>query len=191
MIGFNDFQIAPYIPYNIILQLIENENIFKILKYPEYDCLNKENVPYEEKINMIWKNQDRQEDYNIFINRTINNMIYDAKTILKIYKVDIQPVNRSLSIVSYEFDILYGSKIALINYNGVPCNRADVLETEILKTLNGKNVNGVGVLQFNEDLTRICRSRNNLGNESTFSGTSLIMATQIGSSGGDNCEFGY
>ena len=65
---FNNFAMLPSVPYNIIMTLAQNnENIFKMLKYNTYDCLSQPNLTFEEKMEMIYKNQDQQQDYRIFL----------------------------------------------------------------------------------------------------------------------------
>ena len=177
---FNKFTTLPYIPYNIILELTKNDNIFKILKYSDYDCLSKPNLSLNDKIKMIWKNQDNQEDYNIFLSRTMENMILEAKTILRIYKYDDIPVDCVKGLVTYEIDILYGDKIAMIDYNGVPCNRGDVLQTEILQTLNGCYVNGlISELQYNRQMSRTSKGMTGLNMQNKYLGQSMILVGQI------------
>ncbi|MGL4453542.1 MAG: hypothetical protein ACRCTZ_20475, partial [Sarcina sp.] len=160
---------------------------WKILKYPTYDCISKPNLTIEEKSMMIWKNQDNSQDYNIFFNNVVDNMILDSKTLLKLYKFDGSPETHIVSTLSYQFDFLYGTKISIIDYYGIPCNRGDALEAEILKTLNGVEVSGVGMLQYNRRLSRLCRSFTNYGNSSTFSGNSIVMATLSSDLSGDSC----
>lgn len=184
---FNNSASIPFIPYKIVEKLMLNENFFKILKYPTYDCLSKPNLTIEEKANMIWKNQDNSQDYFIFFNGVVDNMILDAKTLLKLYKFESSPDTHIVSTLTYQFDFLYGTKICLIDYNGIPCNRGDVLEAELLKTLNGQDISGVGKLQHNKRLSRFCRSFVNFGNSSTFSGNSVIMATLSSDLGDDGC----
>ena len=67
-----------------------------------------------------------------------------------------------------------------MEYNGLPCNRGDVFESELMQTLNGIDVAGVGLLQFNHGLSTLSRSGMNLGNNKTFSGISIVMAVQNG-----------
>lgn len=186
---FNTFAQIPSIPYNIIMALAaNNENIFKILKYNTYDCLSQPVLSFKEKMGLIYKNQDQQQDYRIFLNPLVENMQYDATTILKCYRYDIWPKNHLLAVAVYEFDILFGDKIAIIDYNGIPCNRADVMETEILKTLNGSiAINGIGQFQFNADLSQYCRSRMVLNNTRNYNGSSLFMAVQVGSIDESGC----
>lgn len=185
--SFNQFTQMPFIPYLLIEKLMENENIWKILKYSTYDCLSKENLSLEEKSQMIWKNQDNQIDYNVFLTPLIEDMIYDSKTILKCYRYYSVPLTHINSIVTYEIDILYGGKISLIDYNGVPCSRSDVLETEIIKTLNGSDVGGIGYFQFNKELSSFCQSKMVLGNDKTFTGSAIVFGTNLSNIEQDSC----
>lgn len=184
---FNKFTGLPFIPYRIVEKLTENENLFKLLKYNTYDCLGSDNLTLDEKLAMVWKDQPNMEDYNIFLTNIEANELSDSKTFLKIYKYDMLPDNPVLSTVAYKFDVLYGTKNALVEYQGVPCNRSDVIEMEIMKTLNGADVAGVGMLQFNHELSRLCRSMMTIGNNDTFTGTTIIMATQLADLGVDGC----
>lgn len=177
---YNKYLTMPYIPYKIIEYLAKNnENLWKILKYNDYDCLSKDDLTFEEKMELIWSHENRQEDYNIFITDLIVDSIPNEKTIIKIYKYFTIPENNINANALYEFDILYGGKIAMIDYNGYPCNRGDVCEAEILSTLNGVDVGGVGMLEFNRRKSSMSKSGLNIGDNKNFTGTSLIMVTNI------------
>lgn len=89
--------------------------------------------------------------------------------------------------MAYKFDVLYGTKNALVDYQGVPCNRGDVIEMELMKTLNGADVAGVGLMQFNHELSRLSRSMMTIGNNDTFTGITIVMATQLADIGVDGC----
>ena len=67
----------------------------------------------------------------------------------------------------------------LVKLNGVTCNRGDVIEMEIMRTLNGEDVAGVGFLQYDERLSSLCSSRVGIGNNYTFTGLTIVMATQV------------
>lgn len=183
---YNNFLSMPYIPYRIIEYLAyNNENIWKILKYNTYDCLSEENLTFEEKMSLIWSHQADQENYRIFFTALVENMIPLSDTIIKIYKDITIPRSRVNAIAGYEFDILYGGKISLIEYNGVPCNRGDVCEAEILSTLNGVEIGGVGRLEFNTEKISASRSALNIGDNKSFTGTSLLLAVDISDIGDD------
>lgn len=181
---YNQYSALPYIPYNILKYLVENnENIWKLLKYNTYDALSKENLTHDEKIALLWTQQDNQERYRVFLTNLLSNMIPDATSMLRIYRIGTTPINHLLGTSVYEFDMLFGDKIAMVEYENTPCNRADVFEMELLKTLNGKEVSGVGVLQFNQKVSVLSRSVMNIGNDKTYTGISILMAVNIGNIG--------
>lgn len=189
MASFNKFLTLPFIPYRIVVALTQNDNFFKLLKYNTYNALSMPNLTEDEKLQLICKDFDDMHNYNIFLTNVEPNELVNSKTILKLYRYDTLPINHIVSTISYRFDILYGTKNALVDYQGVPCPRVDVMEMELMKTLNGADVAGVGKLQFNHDLSRLCRSTLNIGNNYTFTGTSIVMATQLADLGGDHsCE---
>lgn len=179
MASFNKFTSLPFIPYRIVTTLMNNDNFFKLLKYNTYDALSKPNLTEDEKLELICKDEDDMHNFNIFFTNVEPNELVKSKTILKIYRYDTMPDNYALATICYKFDILYGTKNAMVDYQGVPCARIDVMEMELMKTLNGADVAGVGMLQFNHELSRLSRSTLNIGNNYTFTGTSIIMATQI------------
>ncbi len=185
MASFNKFTSLPFVPYRIVVKLTENDNFFKLLKYNTYDALSMPNLTEDEKLELICKDFDDMHNFNIFLTNIEPNELVSSKTILKLYRYDTLPDNYVISTISYKFDILYGTKNALVDYQGVPCPRVDVMEMELMKTLNGADVAGVGKLQFNHDLSRLCRSTLNIGNNYTFTGTSIVMATQLSDTGGD------
>lgn len=188
MAGYNTFANMPFVPYKIIEHLAtKNETIWKLLKYGEYDALSHPNLSLNEKLEMIWKGQADTQNYNVFFTKLLENAEPDAKTILKIYKFVTEPTDTLIANVSYEFDILYGGKLSIVDYDGVPCNRGEVFETELLRTLNGSNVGGVGMLQFNRRLSSFSKSMMNIGNNKTYIGNSVIMTTQMGSVANDGC----
>lgn len=186
MAMYNKYISMPYIPYRIIEYLANNnENLWKILKYNTYDCLSEDDLTFEEKMELVWSHEANQEDYNIFLTALVENMIPVSGTIIKIYKEMTLPRNHINAVAGYEIDILYGGKIALVEYNGIPCNRGDVCEAEILSTLNGVEVDGVGKLEFSMKKLGSSRSSLNIGDNKSFTGTSLLMGVDI-SDIGDN-----
>lgn len=179
MLSYNRYDSMPYIPYRVLEYLAyNNENIWKILKYDDYEALNHDPLTFEEKIQLIWKT-GRQENYRVFVSYLVEDLMTDSTTILKLFKYNTVPQNNIAAYATYEFNILYGGKIAMVNYNGIPCNRGDVVEREILKTLNGVEVGGVGTLQFNVQVSPIVRSSLNIGNNKTFEGTTLYMGVLL------------
>lgn len=183
---FNQYHTMPFIPYRILEYLAtNNDNIWKILQYGEYNCLSKPALSFQQKMQLIWKDSGRQEDYRVFLTYLVEDLIVDSTTILKLFRYNTIPENNIAGYATYEFNLLYGGKISVIDYQGVPCSRGDVLEMEILKTLNGKNVGGVGMLQFNTQVSPIVRSSLNIGNNKTFEGITLYMGVRLDDIGKD------
>ena len=56
-----------------------------------------------------------------------------------------------------------------------------------MKTLNGADVGGIGCFQFNRELSSFSQSRMVLGNDKTFTGTAIVMATNLSNVKEDTC----
>lgn len=176
---YNSYETVPYIAYNIVNHLLKNEVIWKILKYDDYDALSKDDLTDDEKIDMIWRGQENQEDYNVFLTPMEVDIIDDSKTRLKIYDYMIVGQNKDIGILLMRFNILCFNKSTMIEYNGIPCSRLTVMKAELLKELNGADVGGVGVMEMNNELQRYCGSTQDSGNNKNVIGDTLTMALQI------------
>ena len=176
-VKYNKFLSMPYVPFKIIMALLENDNFCKLMYYNTMDALSKPNLTMAQKRHLIWDGSDDMDNYNIFMTNIQPNEEIENRTVLKVYRYNTEPNNNITATVCYRFDILYGSKIPLVKYNGITCNRGDVIEMEIMKTLNGEYVAGVGFLQYNDALTTLCNSQVGIGNSYTFTGLSIIMGT--------------
>ena len=88
----------------------------------------------------------------------------------------------------FAFDFLYGVTMALIDRDGIPVNRGDLFIHELLKTLNGVYVGGVGKLMFNNDQTRYDFARSVIADSKKFSGVQIYLSTNMGDVGStENC----
>lgn len=176
----NIFSSMPFIPYKIVMALMENENFCKLIYYNTMDALSQPNLTIEQKQALIWDgDKDRMDHYNIFLTNIQPNSEIENRTIFKCYRTHTKPLNLVMATVAYRFDIIFGSKIPLVFCEGIPCNRGDVIEHEIMKSLNNIDVAGVGKLQYNAELTALCGTNIGVGNNYTFAGFSIVMATQI------------
>lgn len=187
---YNSLSALPNAPYNILTYLAQNnENIWKMLKYNSYDALSQSELSMSEKLDLVWKNGP-QEDYSVFFTNLIEDEICESKCILKIYQYYIH-ANPSIYVSTpvFAFDFLFGGKMSLIDRDGIPVNRGDLFVHEILKTLNGVYIGGVGQLQLSDDLSRYSAGRAVIGNSKTFTGVVLYLSTLMGD-GGENtgCE---
>lgn len=180
---FNSLSNLPAVPYNIITHLaIQDEIIWKMLKYNSYDALSKPNLTLKEKLDLIWK-QGSDEDYGVFLKPLVEDAITQSKSIMKCYQYYINPEQPHLSNVTFAFDFLYGGNMSLVEYNGIPVSRGDLFIHRLLYILNGADVGGVGKLIFHENISRYSSAMSTIGNSKTFSGVQIFMTVKIGDSG--------
>lgn len=182
---YNSLSALPYIPYNIMVYLARDpkaENLWKLLAYNDYDALSKPNLSFNEKMDLVWRT-GVQEDYSVFLSGLVEDAIADSKCILKIYNFLVEPDSPYISNVTYAFDFLYGGKMSLVEYNGVPVSRGDLFINIILSVLNGVTVGGVGKVVFSEDISRYAGGKYTIGNSKTFCGVCLYLSTMVGDAG--------
>lgn len=181
---YNSMSALPSIPYNILTYLAksDNEDLWKLLAYSDYDALSKPNLTFKQKMNLIWR-KGPQDKFNIFFTPLVEDAIINSKPILKIYQYYIHANQLYTATVVYAFDFLYGGKMSMVEFDGVPVSRGDLLVNYLLTELNGAEVGGVGKLMFFDDLSRYCLAKSTIGNSKTFTGECLYMAVNIGDSG--------
>lgn len=186
---YNSLSALPKAPYEILRYLaLNNENIWKMLKYNSYDALSKPDLTFVEKMNLVWK-EGAQEKYSVFFTNLVEDVICESKCILKIYDsyVHANP-NIYNSIVIFSFDFLYGGQMSLVEKEGIPVNRGDLFINELLTTLNGVPIGGVGKLMFSDDMSRYDSAQAVVGNSKTFTGVVIKLSTLMGDSGKeDSC----
>lgn len=182
---YNSMSQLAYIPYNILTYLAQEEQIlWKLLAYNGYDALSHPDLTLSQKLNLIWK-EGPQEPYSVFMTNIVDDAISESKTIMKLYNYYIHAKDLYLAPTVYAFDILYGPKMSLVEYNGVPVSRADLFVNRLLTLLNGVYVGGVGKLMFFDDMSRYDLGRSVIGNSKTFTGYQLFLSVNVGDTGED------
>lgn len=175
----NRYTSLPSVPYKIIAYLAEhNQKLFKALYYNDIDALSKPDLTQEQIMDMIYVDEGREADKHIFLKPLIGEELTDSVTQLRVYKYAISPTDSMVSVVNYRFDIITGSKISLVYDNKIPCTRLDIIETELLNTLNGVDLFGTGKFQFNRDLSTSDKQLLALSNSKNFLGSLLIMSVR-------------
>ena len=182
---YNSMSRLPSIPYNILTYLAQEEQIlWKLLAYNSYDALSQPDLTFSQKMDLVWK-EGPQEPYSVFMTNIIDDAIPEAKTIMKLYNYYIHAKDLFVAPTVYAFDILYGPKMSLVDYNGVPVSRADLFVNRILTLLNGVYVGGVGKLIFFDDISRYDLGRTVVGNSKTFTGYQIFLSVNVGDVGED------
>lgn len=188
---YNSLSTLPSIPYKIIEYLATSpkaENLWKMLKYPEYDALSKPNLTTREKLKLLWRNGP-QEEHSVFLTGLIEDAIAESRCIFKMYNYYDRPVELYISNIVYAFDFLYGGQISLVDYNGIPVSRGDLFIHTILNTLNGVEVGGVGKLMFYENFSRYNIGKSVVGDMKKFTGVSIYLGIKVGDTGSQSgCE---
>lgn len=188
---YNQLTSLSKIPYKIVenLALSNNENLWKALYYNNYKCLSEKDLSFKEKKDLIYKNESDQLEHRVFLQPLVSDELTNAMTQLRINKINISPTDRYESIILYEFMVLTGEKIALIeDEDGIPVPRVDYIEQELIKELNGKDIGaGSGFLEFNKDLSRNINESLSINNGKTAFGTTLVMGIRIVELGENGC----
>lgn len=182
---YNSLSALPSIPYNILAYLAtkpEANNLWKLLAYNGYDALSKPDLTMEQKLSLVWKT-GAQEKYSVFFTNLVEDAIAESRCIFKLYNYMIQPTSSYIASVVYAFDFLYGGKMSLVEYNGIPVSRGDLFLHTIMATLNGAEIGGVGKLIMSDDLSRYCGAKSVIGNSKTFTGVCLYIGVMVGDTG--------
>lgn len=195
--NFNQFSNIDSIDTRIINYLRDTENkdterLWKLLKYSTMRALYEKPLDKKEKNALIYKDSDQMK-MRVFNMPLIEDSFTETCSIIKVYLYSIEPITHLTAKVNVKIDIL--SHNALNNiYNdesdlldgGRPVeenitmkNRNNVLLKSILRTLNGANIEGVGKLQFNMELSKESKMQNNLNNQDNFYGYSLVMSCML------------
>ncbi len=192
--AFNDFSEMPYIPYKMLEALLTEgsqvaQDFWKLLKYADVDALDKTDLTYEEKIELIWRGESLEQNYNVFLKPLIGSSLdtAEAQTQLRIFRFTSMPTNQFESIITIEADFITNEKTALVYQNGMLCERTDLMESMFLNIFNGRDIGlGSGYVNFNREFSRSCNSQLNIGNSKSFYGRSLVLAISFasGESGG-------
>ena len=203
--AYNRFVNLDSVEFRIIDFLAKSEdkyaqNLFKVLKYDSEDCLFKDNLSYEEKMELLYKNNGDASDERIYMSPYIDDAYTVQSSHLHIYVYSIVPQNHIISTVNIGIETIVHNKISNIygdaslynpqsnpselGPNGEPTiiykSRASELVKCVLAALNGSFVAGVGTLQFNSQLTGSeSRSKMSLWNGKKFFGHMTIMSTQM------------
>ena len=199
---FNKFHNLDSVETRVINYLKNTETddcnrMWKLLKYSDMKALYKDDLSKEDKVKLIY--QDKNEsDCRVFSFAYIEDNFTEVCSILKVYIHSIQPVNHLTSTVNICVDILTHNKISnvyndesdildngrLVEENISTKNRNTVILKAILATLNGADIEGAGVLQFNKELSDKCQAEMKLSNNRNFYGYTIVLSCQMSGIGG-------
>jgi len=175
---YNNFSGISQVPYKIVSHLFGNEDIWKLIAYSTNDALSKPALTPAQKAALVWKGEDRQEDCRVYLTPMQEN-IQDTQTVLlRIYLVEIKPVNHIRSLLTYGVEVLCQTKLGMLE-DGVP--RLDLLWELIIGELAQVSVGGIGELFFDASKNARCRLTFNAENGKNYMGYGSMLSVHYSS----------
>lgn len=179
--AYNRFTNYGQLSYNIITYLMKNnEDLWKMLKYNDNTALSQPNLTLNEKASLIYSGQINSENYRVFRDAFTDDAFTSQVSQLRIFPSYTNPENHIVSIQDIQIQIVVHNKI---NYLDNYVMRLDYMIEQILSTLNGSDIGGLGEMYFNKE-----RSRNdniyrgaNVGNNKNFLGALITMSVNLSS----------
>lgn len=136
----------PFYSYNCVAYLMnQNEDVWKLLKYNDSDCLNKPNLTPSEKSALIYKGEPDESIFRMFLADGEINAFVSEATIMRIFPYSIYPENRTVSTVTLAFDLFTHFRIAHLNDYSTRIERMSQI---VLSTFNGEQIPDVGQMFF-------------------------------------------
>lgn len=139
----------PQMPYLMISEILtENNNIWKLLQYNEANALDQADLTSAQKRALIFNGEGDEAEYRVFTNLFLDESFNEVQSQIRVDVNEIRPDNYVYAQLNIGVMILsHNSIMTLNNYE----NRTTRLLHEIIKTLNGIEINGIGKLVFDRD----------------------------------------
>lgn len=184
--NFNSFKGISQVPYKIITEhLFYNENIWKLLYYTEgvdgnpiARPLEQPNLTNKQKRELIYNGIGDVNKFRVFF--TSFPLVEETSgqvSQIRIYRNRALPKDTFISNVNWTIELPCHNDISTIIVDNVVVNRVDLLQEEILETLNGKEIGGIGTLMFSYDsLQRMSDKSNFVRYNTQFSGYTFDLS---------------
>ena len=159
--------------------MLNNEDIWKLLKYDTQDALEKPNLTREEKAKLIYPGASGgdMDDYRVFRTPYLDDLTTNQQAQLRVYLESITPDTRLYGTVDVNIEVICHVKMIELNdYQ----NRAESIVWQVIKTLNGADVGGIGKLFFDRNGSFYDLIKMNRYNNRNFYGYTITMSTKIG-----------
>lgn len=170
----------------------QTEIIWKLLYYNDTDALNRELPTYEQVANLVCNDDITQTDKKIFRSPHFEDAWLTETALLKIYVEQIVPVDRYKAVVNIGIDVISHNKCINIfapedensppidTVNGVDIristrSRVTTLVEAVLHLLNGAHVEGVGNLEFSQEMSRFQQAQYGIWNNRNFEGIKIVL----------------
>ena len=165
--------------YLIQYLMLNNEDIWKLLKYDTQDALQKDNLTREEKASLIYPGNSGgdMDDYRVFRTPYLDDINTSQQAQLRVYLESITPDTLVYGTVDVNIEVICHVKMIELNdYQ----NRVESIMWQVLKTLNGADVGGIGKLFFDRNGGLYDLVKMNRYNNRNFYGYTITMSTKMG-----------
>jgi len=174
---YNTFEEYPSMSYNIISYLVDNnEMIWKLLKHSHENAWKESDLTKAEKGALIYNGGTGQTDYRVFLDGGQDDSWTKEACFLRVPVLEVIPTNYVYGYVTMGFEIYCHHKVnTLSNYT----TRVDTIAQQILATLNGESIGGVGRMYF--DYRSNARTRVTTIGSVPYRGKAVLMCNWISS----------
>lgn len=171
--SYNDFKLFSNISYNCIKYLmVNNELVWKLLKYSTPDAWNKPDLTQEEKGSLIYAGQQDTSEFHVFMDGKQPDVLVKEVSLLRIMPHYAIGINRTIGLIEVSMEIYSHYKINhLSNYT----TRIDTVVGELLATFNGIDIGGIGLLNFDKIADQ--SSRLFQAGQIPFGGKQIVFST--------------
>jgi len=176
---YNNYSELPLISYNCAKYLLENNDLmWKLLYYTDPNAYKNDsdhpNLTTSQKGSLIYNGSPDETQFRVFFDIGQDDAWTGSSCILRIAPFDINPTNHIYGNVSMIFQCYATYKInTLSNYN----TRTIKVIQQVLETLNGSDIGGIGRLYFDSRASRYCNMK--VGGQINFKSYNLIMCNWI------------
>lgn len=173
---YNQYKQLPQMPYNIVSYLLLNNNdIWKLLYYTESNALDRTNITIDEKKSLIYNGESISDNKRVFFQPFTDDAFTEPCALLRVYPVTIIPENSYIGIVDFAIEIMSHVKInQLNNYS----TRILTMLQQVIETLNGVNINGIGNMFFDKKGSYGDVARLNIYNNRNYLGYTVVLSTK-------------
>lgn len=195
--NFNTFKNISKVPYTIVMDyLFYNENIWKLLYYitdedgnPISRPLERPNLTSKQKRSLIYNGIDDVNKYRVFLsNVPLSEETTGQVQQIRIFRDRVLPKDAFMSNATWTIELPCHNAISTIIVDNIIVNRVDLLQEEILETLNGKEIGGIGTLMFSYDSPQRMSDRSDFFRFNTqFSGYIFNMSCNWNGNRGGMC----
>lgn len=204
--NFNRYNNLDGVEWRVIWELVNNNSkygkyLWKMLKYNKPNCLMLDELNNKEKYKMIYRDDGESTAYKVFMMPFIDDGWTEQGSRLDVFVSRIEPINHVSSKVDITIEIIVHNKInniygdadedenpltnpTEIDIDGnvlIPSkSRATTMLKCVSAILNGVHVDGIGVLQLNQQVSPYCGVKSYVWNNRSYFGYSVTFSTIMG-----------